>query len=161
MYYVHELHERYGPYVRISPTEVAVSDPESFIRIHKVSSGFTKADWYNEFVGFERSTLFTMVDAKDHGARRRLMARAFSKTYLRQHWESVVREKTRLSLTKLVEESQEGGKADLLKWWTLMATDVATHLMFGESFHMIEQGKVSSKHRQWSTRIQVKRWLIT
>ncbi|KAK5053854.1 hypothetical protein LTR84_001816 [Exophiala bonariae] len=141
MYYVHELHERYGPYVRLSPTEVTVSDPEGFIQIHKVSSGFTKANWYNELVNLERSTLFTMVDAKDHGARRRLMARAFSKTYLRQHWEGVVREKVRLCITKLLEESNGVGKANILKWWTLMTTDVATHLMFGESFHMIEQGK--------------------
>lgn len=143
MYYVNELHERYGPYVRISPTEVAVSDPEGFNQIHKVSSGFTKATWYNDLVNLERSTLFTMVDAKDHGTRRRLMARAFSKSYLRQHWEGVVREKVRLCITKLLEESDGGGRTNVLKWWTLMTTDVATHLMFGESFHMIEQGKAS------------------
>lgn len=145
MYYVHELHQQYGPYVRISPTEVAVSDPEGFIQIHKVTSGFTKSDWYDDLVQLERSTLFTMVDAKAHGARRRLMARAFSKTYLRQNWEGIVREKIRLSVTKMLEESNRAGRADVFKWWTFMATDVATHLMFGESFHMIEQGKVSAK----------------
>jgi len=33
--------------------------------------------------------------------------------------------------------------ADVLKWWTFMATDVIAHVSFGESFHMIETGKVS------------------
>ncbi|KEF55907.1 uncharacterized protein A1O9_07487 [Exophiala aquamarina CBS 119918] len=82
-----------------------------------------------------------MVDATDHGARRRLMATAFSKTYLRQNWEGIVRDKIRLAVTKMKEEARQLGKMDVLKWWTLMTTDVATHLMFGESFHMIEQGK--------------------
>lgn len=144
MYYVHDLHQLYGGYVRISPTEVAVSDPEGFIQIHKVASGFTKSIWYKDLVGPPRWTLFTMVDAKDHGARRRLMARAFSKTYLRQNWEGIVRDKIRLTVTKMEEESEGVGKMNALKWWTLMTTDVATHLMFGESFHMIEQGKVST-----------------
>ena len=144
MYYVHHLHQQYGSYVRISPTEVAVSDPEGFIQIHKVASGFTKSIWYTDIVQPERPTLFTMVDAKAHAARRRLMARAFSKTYLRHNWEGIVRDKIRLAVTKMEGESSGMGKMDALKWWTLMTTDVATHLMFGESFHMIEEGKVSA-----------------
>ena len=38
------------------------------------------------------------------------------------------------------------GTADILKWWTFMATDVSAHLMFGESFNMIERGEVSSNN---------------
>lgn len=38
--------------------------------------------------------------------------------------------------------TQPGKGADILKWWTLMATDVITQLSFGESFEMLEQGKV-------------------
>ena len=38
--------------------------------------------------------------------------------------------------------AQPGKGADILKWWTLMATDVITQLSFGESFEMLEQGKV-------------------
>ena len=83
-----------------------------------------------------------MVDSKAHGVRRKLLARAFSKTYLRQHWEGVVRGKASLAVDKMRAESGKEGSTDMLKWWTLMATDVATHLMFGDSFHMIEEGKV-------------------
>ena len=33
-------------------------------------------------------------------------------------------------------------KADILKWFTFMATDVIVELSFGESFHMLEQETV-------------------
>ena len=142
MYYVHSLQQRYGSCVRIAPNEVAISSPAGFSQIHKISSGFTKSQWYADLVGFERPTLFTMVDSRAHGVRRKLLARAFSMTYLRQHWERVVKEKVALAVSKLREESEKEGRTDVLKWWTLMATDVATHLMFGDSFRMIEKGKV-------------------
>ncbi len=35
------------------------------------------------------------------------------------------------------------GVADVFKWWTFMATDVIGELSFGESFRMLEHGKVS------------------
>jgi hypothetical protein len=40
IHYVHSLHERHGPIVRISPVEVAVADPELVQEIHKQGSGF-------------------------------------------------------------------------------------------------------------------------
>ena len=143
MYYAHSLHERYGPYVLIAPNEVSTSSPVAFSQIHKIGAGsFTKSNWYADLVGFERPTLFTMVDSRAHAVRRKLLARAFSKTYLRQHWEGVVREKIRMAVERMKGESEMEGSTDVLKWWTLMATDVATHLMFGDSFHMIEEGNV-------------------
>ena len=38
-------------------------------------------------------------------------------------------------------EVKETGSADVLKWWTLMATDVSSTLMFGESFNCLGLGK--------------------
>lgn len=45
-------------------------------------------------------------------------------------------------VTKMKLEA-EHGTADILKWWTFMATDVSALLMFGDSFKMIERGEVS------------------
>ncbi len=146
MYHVHSSHQRYGPYVRIAPNEISISSPTAFKQIHKIGSGFTKSQWYADLVGFERPTLFAMVDSKGHGVRRKLLARAFSKSYLRQHWEAVVSAKVQSAVSSMKVESEMEGSTDMLKWWTLMATDVATHLMFGDSFHMIEEGKVCYVH---------------
>ena len=129
--------------VRLSPTEVAVADPQAFQQIHKIGSGFNKTKWYAELTSFERPQVFTMSDAKQHASRRKLLARGFSKSYLRATWEALVRSKVHLTVSKMKEEGRNGGPVDVLKWWTLLATDVSTHLMFGKSFEMIEKGEVS------------------
>lgn len=142
MHYVHSLHHRYGPVVRISPLEVAVADPEGFAAIHKIGAGFLKGPWYaTTAVGVEPG-IFSMVDPKQHAARRRLFARAFTGASLRRNWEPVVREKVERAVERIRTDAL-GGTADVLKWWTLMTTDVIAQLSFGESFDMLELGEVS------------------
>lgn len=41
------------------------------------------------------------------------------------------------------EEMKSRGVADVFKWWTFMATDIIGELSFGESFRMLEHGKVN------------------
>lgn len=140
--HIQALHDKYGAHVRIAPNEVAVADPKSFSQIHRIGSGFNKSQWYLDVVNMERGTLFSMTDVKQHAIRRKMFARAFSKTSLRQNWETTVREKVRLAVQRLKADASTGS-ADLMKWWILMATDISVHLMFGESFGMIEKGEVS------------------
>lgn len=147
IFYIDDLHKRYGPIVRISPTEVAVADPAAFKQIHAVSSKFTKDIWYEKLTNFPRLSVFTMRIPREHGQRRKLFARGFSKTYLREHWEPTVREKTLLAVEKIKVDARTG-VADLLKWWTFMATDIVGVLGFGESFGMLELGKVDRKSIQ-------------
>ncbi|KAK6208643.1 cytochrome p450 [Colletotrichum tabaci] len=140
MHYVHSLHHRYGPVVRISPLEVAVADPEGFAAIHKIGAGFLKGPWYaTTAVGVDPG-IFSMVDPKQHAARRRLFSRAFTGASLRRNWEPVVREKVERAIERIRTDAL-GGTADVLKWWTLMTTDVIAQLSFGESFDMLELGE--------------------
>ncbi|KAI6843928.1 cytochrome P450 monooxygenase [Hortaea werneckii] len=143
IHYVHTLHEKYGSYVRISPNEVAVNDPRGFKQVHGIGSGFTKADWYLHLVDLDRPGVFAMTDQRAHATRRKMFARPFSKTHLREHWEGTVREKVDLALSRMQDELQTAGTVDVLKWWTLMATDVSSTLMFGDCFHTLENGEVN------------------
>lgn len=143
IHYIDSLYRRYGPYVRISPSEIAVNDPAGFKTIHSVTAGFEKSQWYYDLVSLDRPTLFTMTDNKSHGARRRLLARGFSKSNIRQNWEQVVRENIDLAVSQMRTESQSKGYCDILKWWTLMATDTSTHVMFGECFKTLQRGEVN------------------
>jgi len=106
-----------------------------------VSSKFKKDIWYEKLTNFPRLSVFTMRDPKQHAQRRKLFARGFSKSYLREHWEGVVKAKARLAVEK-IQRDAEDGSADLLKWWTFMATDIVGRLGFGESFGMLELGHV-------------------
>ncbi|KAK8093487.1 hypothetical protein PG997_000172 [Apiospora hydei] len=135
MYHIHALHRRYGPVVRIAPGEVAVADLAAYARIHRVGSPFLKGPWYDS----ASPGIFAMRDPKRHGERRRLFARAFSKTALRANWEAVT-----VGRIKAEAGAEGGGGADVLKWWTLMATDVIAHLSFGESFDMVGLGRTTA-----------------
>jgi hypothetical protein len=84
IFYIDELHKKYGPIVRISPDEVAVADIESFRQIHAVSGGYTKSEFYTKLTNFPVHSVFTLRDAKSHGLRRRLFAKGENKTYCRK-----------------------------------------------------------------------------
>lgn len=153
MFYVHALHNKYGPIVRVAPREVVLADAFAAQAIHKVGSGFTKSAWYEDIIMMTRpdtsgsSGIFFMRDAKDHAARRRLFARPFSNSSLQANSESIVKEKVTIAVNKIREESERDGRADILKWWTLMTADVIAHLCFGKSFGGLEQGKVSFRRQ--------------
>lgn len=142
--YIHALHQRHGAVFRLTPTEVAIADAAAAKQIHKPGGGYDKAAWYTQFVQGNAAGMFDMSDAKMHAARRRLFARAFGKSEIRGRWEGMVREKVELAVRRVGEELRRGEESDLLKWWTFMATDVSGHLMFGESFRMLEHGEVGA-----------------
>ena len=56
--------------------------------------------------------------------------------------EAVVQERAELAVQKIGEETEKEGKADVMKWWMFFSTDVIGELTFGDSFRMLEQGKV-------------------
>jgi Cytochrome P450 len=134
-------HAYTGPFVRISPAEIAIADLAAARIIHKVGSGFTKAEWYIKFTDSPRPGIFAMLDPKQHATRRRLFAQPFSKTSM-TGYEGVVRGMVDLAVDKIKREA-ERGVADVLKWWTFMATDVSGELSFGKSFEMLRIEKVS------------------
>ncbi|ORY14583.1 cytochrome P450 monooxygenase-like protein [Clohesyomyces aquaticus] len=140
IFYIDNLHKQYGPIVRLSPSEVGIADLASFKEIHKIGSKFLKSTWYQRLANFPKAGLFTMIDPRQHGPRRKLMAGSFARSYLVKNWESIVREKARMAVEKIREEA-EGGKADVFNWWMLLASDVSAHLAFGESFGMLESGR--------------------
>ena len=49
-----------------------------------------------------------------------------------------------LAVKGISKEMAKRGAADVFKWWMFMATDVIGELSFGESFKMLESGKVSA-----------------
>ncbi|KAF4986348.1 hypothetical protein FGRMN_10875 [Fusarium graminum] len=141
-FFVHGLHQKYGPVVRVSPSEVSIIDAEACRTIHKAGSGFPKSPYYARFIDKPVPTLFAMMTSEEHAERRRVFARAFSKTEVRLTWEPMVKQTIQLALDKIATDLQTG-KADILKWLLLMAIDVSGHLMFGESFHTIENGEIN------------------
>ena len=86
--------------------------------------------------------MFSTRDPDFHSQRRRLLGPYFTDVSLGT-FEPVVTNLVRLAVHGIKEESNRSGCTDILKWWTLMAMDVIAELSFGESFEMVQSGKVS------------------
>ncbi|KAK4981041.1 hypothetical protein LTR28_007969 [Elasticomyces elasticus] len=140
-------------FVRISPTEVSISDLDSFKTIHRVGSGFQKSEWYLRFNESAHPGIFAMTDPKQHAARRRLFAQPFSNSYI-QTFEPAVRQKVNLAVAK-IKRGAASGSADILKWFTFMATDVSGELSFGRSFDMLQREEKNPYIRDLETALMI------
>ncbi|KAF7892845.1 uncharacterized protein EAF02_000383 [Botrytis sinoallii] len=138
--YVHDLHCKYGSIVRVSPTEVHVSDIAATKKIHNVKGSFKKSPWYRLFTPPTVLNVFNTSDIEFHRNLRRLLSSPMSESSLK-HVEVFIRRNIDLAVKGITEEMSQRGAGDVSKWWMFMATDVIGELSFGESFKMLESGK--------------------
>ncbi|KAI2610810.1 putative cytochrome P450 [Hypoxylon fragiforme] len=134
--WVHSLHEKYGPIVRITPKEVSVQDPDATDRIYAIKGEFLKASWYKQFIPNVQN-VFSTTDVDYHRRHRRLLASEISESGLAPH-RATVDSKIRLAIERMAEEMEERGATDVFRWFLYMATDIIGELSFGSSFRMLE-----------------------
>ncbi|RAO67556.1 uncharacterized protein BHQ10_003568 [Talaromyces amestolkiae] len=138
--WIQNLHQIYGPVVRIGPNELDFSDVSAAREIHKVGAGYLKSNWYRK-LGYQGSeTLFSTTNPRFHAERRRLLSGPISEQNLLK-MEPIINQRIYMTIARIEEEIEKTGAADIFKWWTFMATDVIGELSFGESFRMLELGK--------------------
>jgi cytochrome P450 len=131
-----------GKVVRVSPHEVDFSSSTGAKRIHAFVRPFPKAKMYDAFLK-EGGALdvFSTRNFDVHSQHRRLLSTGLSESWLKKS-EHVLRERVALAVERIGQEMKEHGAADVMKWWLFFATDVIGELTFGDSFRMLEQGKV-------------------
>ncbi|KAI1456501.1 putative cytochrome P450 [Annulohypoxylon moriforme] len=134
--WVHRLHEKYGPIVRISPIEVSIQDPKAVQQIYSVKNEFPKSSWYQDLLP-GLPNVFSTVDIDYHRRHRRLLASEISESGLVAH-RPAVDSKVRMAVERMAEEMEERGATDVYRWALYMATDVIGELSFGSSFRMLE-----------------------
>ncbi|KAG6230416.1 hypothetical protein E4U26_007933 [Claviceps purpurea] len=141
--YIHSLHQQYGPFVRVAPREVSISDLDSVRQIHRIGTPFRKAAWYKEVTRQppdDQCTVFAIQDPRKASARRKLFQRSATRAAVQQ-WEPVVAQLANLTVQKIKKDVSAKGSADVAKWWSMMAADVLTSLAFGESYRIVETGQ--------------------
>ncbi|KAF5621099.1 phenol 2-monooxygenase [Fusarium tjaetaba] len=137
--YVHTLHQRYGPVVRIGPHEVDISDMTAVNEIHRVKDGYRKAPFYKNLIP-NTNNLFNTLDVEFHRHHRRLLSSPLSESSLKAV-EPTVDAYVKMAIASMKREMDERGAADVAKFWLFMATDIIVELSFGESFGILEHGK--------------------
>ncbi|KAI4593346.1 hypothetical protein KJ359_009877 [Pestalotiopsis sp. 9143b] len=126
------LHDKYGPVVRIRPTEL------SYIEGHiwKDAWGFRSghAEWAKgESLHYPNgSTGILGANKEDHRRIRRGLAHAFSNQGLRDQSPRILRYADQL--IEALGRHARSGPVDMVKWFSWTTTDVIGDLAFGETF---------------------------
>ena len=130
-----ELHERYGPVVRIAPDELSYIVPEAWEDImgrHKpgLRNENPKAPWYAS----PKDNAIVGASLKDHARMRRLLSNGFSAGAMLEQ-QSMIQGYIDLLMKRLHEHSEHGKVIlDLREWFMFCTFDVIGDLSFGEPF---------------------------
>ncbi|KAK6341373.1 hypothetical protein TWF696_008451 [Orbilia brochopaga] len=137
---IHDLHQKYGPYVRIAPNTISTADLESVQKIHSTSDVYRKSEYY-EKLRREVDTLPVITDLESYRHRRRAYGSAFSNSTL-SLMEPAIRRNVDKLIRKIQQVTEAGEKFDLLKWFHLLSLDVLGELCYGLDFGMLQDEKV-------------------
>ncbi|OAP60359.1 hypothetical protein AYL99_05361 [Fonsecaea erecta] len=79
--YIHALHQRYGPVVRLSPHEVSFATADAAKEIYMSGgSGYDKTPFYSLFTQFGTRTLFSTLPRAEHSYMKRYLADRYANT---------------------------------------------------------------------------------
>lgn len=113
-------------------------------QVYNIREAFRKSRFYTDVTVTASETVFNTSDPVYNRRLRRLLGGPMSESALR-NVEPTVTAHVDHAMHRIGEEMKDRGAADVLKWWTFMATDIIGQLTFGESFRMLKQGKVCIK----------------
>ncbi|KAI0824804.1 cytochrome P450 monooxygenase pc-bph [Trametes gibbosa] len=158
---VHELHEKYGTFVRIAPNHLSIAHPDALPYVYGHGNGTLKSDFYDAFVSIQRG-VFNTRSRPEHARKRKIVSHIFSQKSVLEFEPHV-----RVHLTQLFKQwdmlcdggvqgisgsEGEGGWRghkgrvwyDCLPWYNYLAFDIIGDLAFGAPFGMLISCKDSA-----------------
>ncbi|KAJ2900598.1 cytochrome p450 [Zalerion maritima] len=157
-YDIDELHQKYGPIVRVAPDEIAFAHPQAWKDVMgRGSSDLPK--WAQTYLSNTavKPHIQNCVDMEQHRQLRKAIAPGFSDASLRAQ-EDIVERYASLLVRRLKgmclaggriggekERSEEKVVVDLNAWFNYLTFDIIGDLAFGESFGCLE----TSDYHPW------------
>lgn len=140
---IKSFHQRYGPVVRYSPTEISFTSAEAWHDIY----GFKERPLQKDPSFYSRiqlsrdgsDSIFTASE-EHHPRVRKALSYAFSEKALRDQ-EPYVKTNVDLLLERLREKSAGGAAVDLVTWYHFTTFDVVGSLAIAQSFDCLKAGK--------------------
>ncbi|MCJ1457978.1 hypothetical protein MMC28_008347 [Mycoblastus sanguinarius] len=134
---IKEMHEKYGPIVRINPYEIHINDPDYYDEIYVSSSRRTeKYPWAAKMFGHSTSTL-AAVSHEVHRTRKAAIAPFLSKASV-QRLEPAVQSVITKMVQRLQEFQSSGRVVNVIDVYAALTTDVITQYAFAESFNFMD-----------------------
>lgn len=144
---ISKLHAKYGPVVRIAPTELSFITAQAWQDIythHQGRSNFAKNPLWMAPGENGVHSILSANDA-DHSRYRRLLSHAFSeRALLQQEWLVQTYVDLFISSLKKLAFKPETKYVTLNQWLNFTTFDVMGDLALGESFHCLENGAYDS-----------------
>ncbi|EXJ77581.1 hypothetical protein A1O3_09808 [Capronia epimyces CBS 606.96] len=131
--YVHDLHQKYGPVVRLSPNEVSYATVDAAKEIYlSGGSGYDKTPFYTLFTQFGTRTLFSTLPRADHSYMKRYLADRYANTnIMKPEVLNGISNHAKDFLNKCMEKcSSPDGFADVYVHLHCFALDGVTHHLF-------------------------------
>lgn len=140
-----ELHQKYGPLVRVTPNEIivdgAIGWPQVFGYTNKDKEEFPKPPGF-----FFRNDHKSIINAPraDHRRIRRQLSYAFSDSAMTEQ-ELILVRYTNLLMGRLQDLSDEGAKINIVDWLNFTTFDIIGELAFSDPFDSL----TSKGHHPW------------
>ncbi|CEL10886.1 hypothetical protein ASPCAL13993 [Aspergillus calidoustus] len=133
-----DLHARYGPIVRVGPSNVSIIHPQGVAQIYGSRSRCSKSSFYDN--GHPMGSLHSYRSRSEHDQRRRVWSTGFSDARLRGYESRirVYRQKLFDRLVSLSGEDGQPGTIDISTWFNFYSYDVMGDLAFARSFGMLD-----------------------
>ncbi|KAG7449472.1 cytochrome P450 [Guyanagaster necrorhizus] len=145
---LHEMHRKYGPVVRISPSELSFCSPSAFSAIYSRGSCVTKSNFYDAFATIGLPSIFATRQKTEHVQKRKMMYHFFTpKTVsefapritcvvdlLLKEWDTRFADPSKSRDVQCV-------WFDCLPWCAFLAFDSMSDFIFGKSFGMVMAAK--------------------
>ncbi|KAI7543290.1 cytochrome P450 oxidoreductase [Hortaea werneckii] len=148
-----ELHDRYGPVVRIGPNEVSISDGAALAPVYSEKGGFLKDPCYSNFDIEGHSTIFSALDPAHRAVRSKAVVPMFSMGNVRAGSEKIEACITKM-LRRFKDEIAESKKArkdggaaspvNVLNLGRSLALDAVSSYLFGKTFGGVDEQELSA-----------------
>ncbi|WEW62046.1 hypothetical protein PRK78_007546 [Emydomyces testavorans] len=133
---IKELHQKYGPIIRIGPYELHINDPDYYNILYSHNPPRDKYHYYVKPFDFPLSS-FGTENAQLHRRRRAAMNPFFSRgKVLRQ--EALLQELIQNFCNRIEDFRRSGKVAPLSLGFTCLSTDLITSFVIGRSYRYIE-----------------------
>jgi hypothetical protein len=126
-----KLHQMYGPVVRIGPSEVSFNSVTALKTIYGAGSGYDKSEFYDMFDVYGTKNLFTFYSSKDHAARKRLLAHAYSKSVVFKNENEVLVQRKVDDYLNHIRRLKEG-RDEIFSSLHYFAIDAITDFLYGD-----------------------------
>ena len=127
------LHKKYGPFVRVAPNQISISDPEAIETIYGSKKPFAKSAFYD---GFDphispRKGNFEETDERKHGVRRRIVAPLYTQGAILE-FEPRVDRLISLFYSRMEQFVNDGRELDIAVWLRKYTFDVIGEIFYGK-----------------------------